>query len=66
MGSKKVNKFTAINQTLSGIIEVDENSELNLELKSNSSYTGRINQSGQSGTVNVTLITVLTSPTCPG
>ena len=54
--SKGKTKFTVINQTLSGIIEVDENSELNLELKSNSSYTGRINQSGQSGTVNVTLI----------
>jgi hypothetical protein len=47
--------FNAVNQTLKGTITVGSTSTLNLNLKSGSTYKGKINTSGQSGTVNVSV-----------
>lgn len=48
-------KFTAINQTLTGKIIVDEISSLELNLSEYSSFEGSINESQEGGTVSVTL-----------
>lgn len=47
--------FTTKHQKLSGNITVDDSSSLTMKLSKKSSYTGAINSSGQSGTVNVTV-----------
>lgn len=45
----------ASNQTLEGIITVDSSSSLQLNLTNGSTYTGKINTSGQAGTVAVSV-----------
>lgn len=45
--------LNASDQTLAGIITVDSASSLILNLKNGSTYTGRINTSGQAGSVSV-------------
>lgn len=45
----------AVSQKLKGTVTVDSSSSLALELQSSSSYSGKINTSGQSGTVSVSV-----------
>ena len=47
--------LNASSQTISGNILVDSSSSLTMNLKSSSTYSGAINNSGTSGTVNVTI-----------
>lgn len=47
--------LNASSQTMSGNILVDSSSSLTMNLKSSSTYSGAINNSGTSGTVNVTI-----------